>query len=159
MSSIQKQKSTIIEKLTNEFRKNSTRTLLFHQTIADKLKLNATDYKCYDLINQSGVVTAGQLSKLTGLTTGSTTALIDRLENYGYVKRDKDPNDRRHVLIKPVQQSSESNNAIFSSLSSAIIELCYRYNEQELNLILDFITNMDLIMLKETEKLQNIIVE
>ena len=159
MSSIKEQKLIIIEKLSNEFRRNSTRTLLFHQTIADKLKLNATDYKCYDLINQSGSVTAGQLSELTGLTTGSTTALIDRLEKHGYVKRDKDPNDRRHVIIKPIQQSKESNNSIFRSLSSSIADLCYHYNEQELNLILDFITNMDSIMLKETEKLQNIIVE
>jgi DNA-binding MarR family transcriptional regulator len=159
MSSIQEQKSILIEKLTSEFRKNSTRTILFHQTIADKLKLNATDYKCYDFINQTGAVTAGQLSKLTGLTTGSTTALIDRLENYGYIKRDNDPNDRRRVLIKPLHQIKENNNSVFASLSSAITELCSRYNEEELDLVLDFLTNMDSILLKETEKLQNTIVE
>jgi DNA-binding MarR family transcriptional regulator len=159
MSSNHEEKSIIIEKLIIEFRKNSTRTVLFHQTVADKLKLNATDYKCYDLINQSGAVTAGQLSKLTGLTTGSTTALIDRLEKLGYVKRDNDPNDRRRVLIKPVKQSKDSSNAIFNSLSSAITELCYAYSEHELSIILDFVLKMDSVMLKETEKLQDIVIE
>ncbi len=89
------------------------------------------------------------------MTTGSTTALIDRLEKLGYVKRDNDPHDRRRVLIKPINQTKEENNVIFASLSSAINELCNNYNEQELSLILDFITKMDSIMLKETKKLQS----
>lgn len=159
MSSSYEEKSMLIQKLNKEFRNNSTRTILFHQTIADKLKLNATDYKCYDLINQSGAVTAGQISKLTGLTSGSTTALIDRLEKLGYVKRDNDPSDRRRVLIKPIIQNEEGSISIFTSLSSAITELCSDYSEQELSIILDFVIKMDSIMLNETEKLQNTIIK
>lgn len=34
-------------------------------------------------------MTAGELGKKTGLSTGSVTALVDRLEKAGYVAREK----------------------------------------------------------------------
>ena len=46
-------------------------------------------------------MTAGQLAELSGLTTGAVTGLVDRLEKSGFVKRERDPKDRRKVVINP----------------------------------------------------------
>lgn len=73
------------------FRKMATRTILFHQAAAQSLGLFPTDLKSADILNEAGPMTAGELGKKTGLSTGSVTALIDRLEKAGYVMRKKDP--------------------------------------------------------------------
>src|SRR6188472_276823 len=60
---------------------------------------NVNDRRCLDIIDQRGQLTAGQLADEAGLTTGAITAVIDRLEERGYVRRVADPADRRRVLV------------------------------------------------------------
>ncbi|WJH36140.1 MarR family transcriptional regulator [Paenibacillus sp. CC-CFT747] len=98
--------SPLRQELIGELRQNSARAVMFHQLISEQLGLNATDHKCLDFLNRTGPVTAGQLAQLTGLTTGAVTSVIDRLEKAGYVVRDKDPNDRRRVVVKTVSDST-----------------------------------------------------
>jgi DNA-binding MarR family transcriptional regulator len=67
---------------------------------AEAAGLGLTDYYTLNLLGAAGPLTAGQLAGRTGLTTGATTRLIDRLERDGYVRRTADPADRRKVLIE-----------------------------------------------------------
>ena len=46
-------------------------------------------------------MTAGELSNLSGLTTGAVTGLIDRFEKKQLVRRELAEDDRRKVIIKP----------------------------------------------------------
>ena len=73
-----------------EFRQMSTGAIMFHQAIADRLGLHATDHKCADLIIRNGAMTSGRLAELTGLTTGAITGVVDRLE----APRDRQAGDR-----------------------------------------------------------------
>ncbi|MYL42665.1 MarR family winged helix-turn-helix transcriptional regulator [Virgibacillus salexigens] len=130
--------STQIE-LIHELRLNSGRAVMFHELLSDKLGLNATDHKCLDFLNRSGPVTAGQLAQLTGLTTGSITSVIDRLEASGYVGRDKDPKDRRRVIIKVVPEEMEKISPMFQSIFESTVKILSQYNERETKLIHDFI--------------------
>jgi DNA-binding MarR family transcriptional regulator len=139
--SITKQnKSELVIRVMEQIKETSTWSIMLHQSIANILNLNITDHKCFDYILKMGSVTAGQLADHTGLTTGAVTALVDRLEKRGYVKRDRDPNDRRQVIIKPIEMSESSSMVeIFSSLYKESVNLISKYNEQELSLILDFL--------------------
>jgi DNA-binding MarR family transcriptional regulator len=65
----------------------SDNSILMHEAIARKAGLSGTDHKYLGLIVQNGTVTAGELSTLTGLTTGAVTGVIDRLEKKKFVKR------------------------------------------------------------------------
>lgn len=121
------------------FRKLSTRMILFHQLAAQSLGLVHTDLKSADILIEFGPMTAGELGKKTGLSTGSVTALVDRLENAGYVKRENDPNDRRRVIIVPVQESRQPIKKLFSGLSESTIALCKEYSPEELEIIFDFL--------------------
>ncbi len=62
--------------------------------------LNATDWKCYELLTQAGSIPAGELAELSGLTTGAITGVVDRLEQADFAMRRRDPNDRRRVIIQ-----------------------------------------------------------
>ena len=99
-------------------------------------------------------MTAGQLAELTNLTTGAVTGLVDRLEQAGVVRRERDPQDRRRVIIQP---SSDvlSLTAIFESLMRALGEVCSEYTNQELTTILDFMERIVAVLQAETSNLQS----
>ncbi|WP_278197406.1 MarR family winged helix-turn-helix transcriptional regulator [Streptomyces cylindrosporus] len=78
---------------------------LFNQAVADHLGLHPTDLQCLNLLTLEGApVTTGRIAELTGLTTGSATRLVDRLEKAGYVVRERDAGDRRKVLVATVPE-------------------------------------------------------
>lgn len=60
-----------------------TRSVLYQQKVATSLGLYNHDFIAVDILNESGSITPGELYKLAGLTTGSITALVDRLEKAG----------------------------------------------------------------------------
>src|SRR5258708_27958459 len=51
-------------------------------------------------LTSTGPMTAGQLADLTGLTTGAITGMFNRLEETGLVRRERDPEDGRRVLVR-----------------------------------------------------------
>lgn len=146
--------SSVQQNLLQELRQNSARAVIFHQFISEKLGLNATDHKCLDYLNHAGPVTAGQLAQLTGLTTGAVTSVIDRLEQTGYVVRDKDPNDRRRVVVKPVPEGSARISPMFQSVMQSTLQIISQYTDQELQLILNFIKQCNEMTLAEINKLK-----
>ncbi|MFO0661835.1 MAG: MarR family transcriptional regulator [Polyangiaceae bacterium] len=105
----------IIRELGDLGRELSTRTILFHQSVAENLGLNVTDHKCLDFVLRAGEeeITAGRLSELTGLTTGAVTGVLDRLERAGFIQREKDPRDRRQIVIRALPERLPELEAIF----------------------------------------------
>lgn len=76
-------------------------SIQMHENIARKAGLTGTDHKYLGFFLKNGTMTAGELSELTGLTTGAVTGLIDRFEKKGLVKRQFAKEDRRKVFIVP----------------------------------------------------------
>ena len=76
-------------------------SIQMHETVARKVGISGTDHKYLGFLIQKGEMTAGELSNLTGLTTGAVTGLIDRFEKKGLVKRKLAKDDRRKVFIVP----------------------------------------------------------
>lgn len=139
MSRDSPERAQLLADLNDEFRQLSTATILFHQAIADRLGMNVTDHKCADILLRTGPITAGELARRTGLTTGAITGVIDRLEKAGFVRRAKDPGDRRRVIIEPLPRRIEREiGPLFESMARAMAELCAGYTIQELAVIRDF---------------------
>ena len=67
---------------------------------AEYLGLDDTAYRCLDILDQEGPMTAGRLAERGRLSPGATTALIDRLEGKGLARRTRDAEDRRRVLVE-----------------------------------------------------------
>ena len=123
-----------------------TRSVLYQQKVATSLGLYNHDFIAVDILRESGAITAGELSRLTGLTTGSITALIDRLEKAGYVRRENDPNDRRRVIIIPQYEHKEEVKEQYYALHEAMVELASTYTEDELKLITQFLENASTVL-------------
>lgn len=132
-------KKELLQQLSEELQTLGTETLLFHDTLASSLGLHLTDHKCLGILAKVGPLSAGELAKYTGLTNGAVTFMIDRLEKKKMVKRQRDTNDRRRVIIMPIE--SPLNTLLkqhFSRLDRAMNATLGTYTEQELRIILGF---------------------
>jgi DNA-binding MarR family transcriptional regulator len=71
------------------------------QAVAERLGLASADVEVLTALSVEGAMTVGAVGELTGLTTGATTRMVDRLEQAGFVRRVADPADRRRVIVEP----------------------------------------------------------
>ncbi len=126
----------------------------FDQALADRLGLALADVTCLDLLAETGPVTAGRLSELTGLTSGATTRMIDRLEQAGHVRRVADPGDRRRVLIEGVQQRQQQVSAMHGPLNEAQNRELAEFSDAELEAIARFLERGVAMLAEQAQKMR-----
>ena len=127
---------------------------LFRNAMSEWAGLNVTDMECLRLLFQKGIATPSELSRFTGLTSGATTAMLDRLEKAGLIERRPNPNDRRGALIAPEKSSAEKMAAWFASARNAQDELMSTYSESELEIIADVFERFAKLWDDERKKVQ-----
>ncbi|OIJ66828.1 MarR family winged helix-turn-helix transcriptional regulator [Streptomyces mangrovisoli] len=110
---------------------------LFNQAVADHLGLHPTDLQCLNLLTlEGGPATTGRVAELTGLTTGSATRLVDRLERAGYVVRQRDAADRRRVWVATVPERVAELGRVWERLGGDWYGLFDDLDDGELALII-----------------------
>ncbi len=154
MSSDRVDRAALLGALHLALRQMSARSVLFSQAVAGRLGINPTDLECLDILSWEGPITAGRLAEATGLTTGAITGVIDRLEKAGYVRRERDPNDRRRVIIQPIPGSEGKISPLFESMARAADDLGASYSDEELVVILNFAARANAMAFAETAKLR-----
>jgi DNA-binding MarR family transcriptional regulator len=135
-------------------REYSIGTVLFHQAVGQLLGVNVTDMKCLDIMTLKGSASPSELAEHTGLSTGATTAMLDRLENAKLIERRPHPTDRRATLVVLSQEAMRKLPAVFESLAKAMETLVLGYSEKELEVLVDFFAKVDVLWKEEREKLQ-----
>lgn len=114
--------------------------VLFRNAVGRKLGLNITDSQCLSLLGIKGISTPTELARYTGLTSGSTTAMLDRLEKAGFIRRKHNPSDRRGILIEINRESAATTAPLVAGVQKAHKELIASYSADELEIIEDFLT-------------------
>jgi DNA-binding MarR family transcriptional regulator len=149
-----KQRDAVVERFASLGRQLSQATVLFHTQIAEHVGLSATDHKCLDLAVQADhPLTAGQIAELSGLSTGAVTGVIDRLERAGFVRRVRDPHDRRKVLVEVSRGSLARYGNAYDGLTSALDRTLADYTEDELKAVERFVTTMVQALTGEAQRL------
>jgi DNA-binding MarR family transcriptional regulator len=126
----------------------------FRNAMNEWVGLNGTDMECLRLLFQKGIATPSELARHTGLTSGATTAMLDRLEKAGLIERRPNPNDRRGTLIAPEKSSAEKMASWFESARKAQDELVSHYSESELEIIADVFERFAKLWDDERKKVQ-----
>jgi DNA-binding MarR family transcriptional regulator len=133
-----------VRKLNQQYAYTS---IQMHETIGRKAGLSGTDHKYLGFLIVKGEMTAGELSNLTGLTTGAVTGLIDRFEKKKLVKRQHAADDRRKVIIKP---NTEKIMALFEPLyrefRSETEKLAASFSNEEIRVIESYLAGSVEIM-------------
>lgn len=148
-------KQDLVMEVIRGAREYSIGTVLFHQAVGQLLGINVTDMKCLDIITLKGSATPTELALHTGLSTGATTAMIDRLERAKLIERHPHPSDRRGTILALSNQALRRLPALFESLAKAMQVLLASYSERELEVLDDFFAKVGVLWKEEREKLKS----
>jgi DNA-binding MarR family transcriptional regulator len=132
-------KRDVIEELVYEFRASQVASDQIDDISAAALGINRTDSRCLDIVDYAGPITAGHLAEQSGLTTGAVTAVLDRLERAGYVRRMRDTADRRRVLVEATDELRRRAMEFYGPISEEATRSMDGYTLEQLTLMLDFL--------------------
>ncbi|MGW1739570.1 MarR family winged helix-turn-helix transcriptional regulator [Nocardia sp. NPDC001965] len=136
-----KTRSETLTALQLAFRAQSSGTVLLHSAVANRLGIGITDLSCLNILTMYGPQTAGQLADRIGITRGgAVTTMIDRLEAAGFVRRDRDPADRRRVLVLVRDKALQKVAPLFGGLWEMLGEQFATRTDAELALLADIVT-------------------
>ncbi len=114
---------------------------LNHQ-VGGRLDIRPGDLECLDHISREGPLSPTSLAKLTGQHPATLTGILDRLERGGWIARDRDPDDRRGVVIRAERGRGAEILRLYlveSGMNPALDEILAGYPEAELAVIADFL--------------------
>src|SRR5215813_6858621 len=152
-----KMRAALLQDLEGAMRRSSAQGVMFGQAVANVAGISNSDLECLDFLNLEGRVTAGRLAEVTGLTTGAITGVIDRLEKAGYVRRERDDEDRRKVFIAIVPENLARIGKLYENMQQAMLKTWASYSDDELKLLLRFATRGYETMLAAADELKTTI--
>jgi len=90
-------------------------------------------------INRHGPLKPSALARGAGLHPATITGILDRLERGGWVARERDPSDRRAVVVRPLRDRNAELFRLYAGMNTAMDQLCAGYGDDELGLLADFL--------------------
>ena len=136
------------QQLRRDLRSVLRKVLRLDATVARRLGIHGTDLASLELRETADEpVTPTMLSDYLGISTGSATAAIDRLERAGFVRRVPNSHDRRGIIIEPVEGQQERLLSAYHQLRSRYAELIEGISDDELDVINRFLKGIERIEL------------
>src|SRR5215510_12920907 len=150
------ERAELAKTFAGAIRQTGSVMVLMTQAAAERIGINGTDLNCLNILSFRGQMTAGELARGTGLTTASITGVVDRLEEAGYVTRERDPHDRRRVVVKLVVDRAMHDVAnLFLPMMRAWREMAARYSDDELRLMVDYYARVEQILREHLDRLRD----
>lgn len=148
--------SEVPGELTRELRQFTGLAASFYRAAAARVGITVTDMQVIDILESAGPSTAGQLAEITGLTTGAVTGMLNRLEEAGFVHRERDPNDGRRVIVQLASGKGEMQtiSSIFASFGEEWNKLASDYNDEQIAFLLEFLKRSNTLSRGEIIRLQ-----
>jgi DNA-binding MarR family transcriptional regulator len=122
-----------------EARRMGSMATLHNHAVADAIGIHQTDQECLDLLDWTGPLTAGEIGAHLGLTSGAVTGLIDRLEDAGWVRRERDPDDRRRVVVHVRAERGADLWPLYQPLAEAVEAYRDRLATRDLRVVVEFL--------------------
>jgi DNA-binding MarR family transcriptional regulator len=132
---------------------------IFDEAAATYAGINRTDFRCLDILDRGGRMTAGQLATAARLTSGAVTAVLDHLEKAGFARRVRDPADRRRVLIEVMPDLLAQSMPIYGPIIKEGARTMATYTDEQLETILDFMLRGRDLLARNTTRVLALIEE
>jgi DNA-binding MarR family transcriptional regulator len=124
------------------FRRQLSAGIVFNQQVFEHLGLglSASDGQFMTLLEFQGPLSPSDLARLSGLSSGTVTGVVDRLERAGYVKRDRHPTDRRKVIVSLNEERiARELGPLYAPQAARLASVVESYRPDQLELIADFL--------------------
>lgn len=147
-------KAHLIGELAREIREEQEDVQAFDEAAAELLGINLTDLRVLGIVDRLGGVSPSQLAEEARLTTGTITALVDRLERAGYARRSRDTADRRRVLVELTDLARERMAPIWDPIAREGFALAERYSADQLELLVRHHRESRALLQRHRERLE-----
>lgn len=155
-SGSQAKRARLLGELAQEMRQRNGLSASFVRAAAARIGVTVTDMEVIESLTSTGPMTAGQLAALTGLTTGAITGMLNRLEEAGYVRRERDPEDARRVIVRlsPDTDHMRGLGPAFDSIGKAWEEQVAQYDDEQIAFLIDFLKRSNTVTRQEIQWLR-----
>ncbi|PNI08863.1 MarR family transcriptional regulator [Arthrobacter sp. AFG7.2] len=82
------------------------------------------------------------ISHFLGITSASTTSLIDRLVASGHVRREAHPTDRRSVIVVPTVESDREVRVTLGAMHRQMMAVAESLTADEARVVVEFLERM-----------------
>ncbi|MGH8976236.1 MAG: MarR family transcriptional regulator [Acidimicrobiia bacterium] len=151
-----KDRKALVQQASSEIRSYQTAVDRFDEVAVGLLGINRTDGRCLDILEQHGPMTAGDLARAAGLTTGAMTTLLDRMERIGYLRRTPHPSDRRRVMVELTDKMRRRIHEIYAPVGVEGAELLACLSDRQLELIADVMRTARQLLERHTERVEHL---
>jgi DNA-binding MarR family transcriptional regulator len=150
-SGTQEQRAELLGSLAQEFTQFNGLSAAFFRAVASRIGVTVTDMQVIESLASTGPSTAGQLAELTGLTTGAITGMLNRLEEAGLVRRERDPEDGRKVIVRinPDSDQMRGLGAILNAVHKVWEEQTAHYDDEQIAFLVDFLKRANAVAKQE----------
>jgi len=148
-------RASAIADLMRAGRETSRLSTVFRYAIAERLGLTVSDLECLDYLADVGSATAGQVAERTNLTTGAVTSMLRRLQQAGYVTAERDPADRRRVIVTLRPERIAELERPYERFAERAGRLIEGYSVEEVMLLVRHYDRMRAMYLAELDRLRS----
>lgn len=117
--------------------------VVFNSQVAEQLGLGVSDMQFMSYLQQEGPLSPGRLSELSGLKSGSVTGVIDRLEQAGWVHRERDESDRRKVRVVLDEERLNAAESPYAGQAANLRRVLDTFDPMELDTIARFLERLN----------------
>jgi DNA-binding MarR family transcriptional regulator len=128
----------LIQEFIAAVRASQTATQTLDHAVAEYLGLDDSAYRCLDILDQEGPMTAGHLAERARLSPGAITALLDRLEHKRLARRTRDTKDRRRVLVEVTPDLRQGAAELYGAPEEGAQALA-GYSDEQLEFLIGFL--------------------
>jgi DNA-binding MarR family transcriptional regulator len=111
---------------------------LLNYRVGSQLDLQDVDLDCFDIIDADGPLSPSVLARRAGLHPATLTGILDRLEKGGWIVRERDPSDRRAVVVRVARERYADIMRLYQGMNRGMNKLLAGYSDSELGVIADF---------------------
>ena len=112
---------------------------LLNYRVGSQLELRDVDLNCFDILDAYGPLSPSALARRAGLHPATITGILDRLERSGWIVRERDPSDRRAVIVRVQRDRYAELMRKYTGMNRAMNKLLAGYSDRELAVIADFL--------------------
>lgn len=135
----EEERGRLVAELVQETRLLSRQLVRVYGAVADQLGVPITDLACLGTLRDRRRATAGELATELGLSTGAVTRVIDRLRRGGFVRRLRDPQDGRRVIIELLPAAERTATGLFAGQAAQVTESSADLTDDQLRLLLRYV--------------------
>jgi DNA-binding MarR family transcriptional regulator len=128
-----------IQAIKESLRALSNQLALLNHQVGAQIELKDVDLDCLELINRHGPLNPSALARRAGLHPATMTGILDRLERGGWIARERDPADRRAIVVRTRRDRTAELFGLYAGMNRAMDQICAGYSDDQLDLLAGFL--------------------